>query len=133
MDLELSLQPDIYEPILDESGNYIDEIPASNKFTNGVGITCPCGTRSNHPYRKRSIFITHTSSLKHQKWLQNINNNKKNYYSENIKLTRDNNNQKLIIANLQRENDDYKTLIAKLSLKLEAKENVVTSDLLTFD
>lgn len=131
MNVELSLQPDIYEPILDESGNYIDEIPAFNKFTNG--ITCPCGTRSNHSFRKRSIFITHTTTLKHKKWLQNINNNKKNYYSENIKLTRDNNNQKLVIANLQRENDEYKTLIAKLLLKLEAKEIVVTSDLLTFD
>jgi mannitol/fructose-specific phosphotransferase system IIA component (Ntr-type) len=56
-----------------------------------------------------------------------------NYYTENIKLNETLNNQKLIIAKLQRDNDEHIKLIAQLAKKIEAKENVNSVDLLNFD
>ena len=56
-----------------------------------------------------------------------------NFYTENIKLNETLNNQKLIIAKLQRENDEHIKLIAQLAKKIEAKENANNVDLLNFD
>jgi hypothetical protein len=57
-----------------------------------------------------------------------------NYFTENIKLNETISNQKLVIAKLQRENDENIKLIAHLTKKIECKinENIV-GDLLIFD
>lgn len=57
-----------------------------------------------------------------------------NYFTENIKLNETINNQKIIIARLQRENDENIKIIAHLTKKIEYKDNQnIVIDLLTFD
>jgi hypothetical protein len=130
--MDLTVESDIYEPCISDDGNYSDYIPPSSKFKNG--LRCPCGTRKEHIFDSRQSFNGHIKTKTHQKWLQDLNTNKMNYYTENIKLNETINNQKLIIAKLQRENDENIKLIAHLTKKMEMKEqsNVVL-DLLTFD
>jgi hypothetical protein len=129
--MELTLDSDIYEPCIDENNNYIDYLPTSSKFKHG--LRCPCGTRKEHIFDSRQSFSTHIKSKTHQKWLLDLNTNKMNYFTENIKLNETIANQKLIIARLQRENDENFKLIAHLTKKIEFKSNEAVFDLLTFD
>ena len=130
--MDLIVESDIYEPCISDGSNYSDYLPPSSKFKNG--LRCPCGTRKEHIFDSRQSFNGHIKTKTHQKWLQDLNSNKMNYYTENIKLNETINNQKFIIAKLQRENDENIKLIAHLTKKMEMKEqsNVVI-DLLTFD
>jgi len=130
--MDLIVASDIYEPCVNENNNYIDYIPPSSKFKNG--LRCHCGTRKEHIFDTRQSFTCHIKTKTHQKWLSELNINKMNYFTENIKLTETIANQKIIIARLQRDNDENIKLIAHLTKKLEFKsnENMVV-DLLTFD
>jgi hypothetical protein len=56
-----------------------------------------------------------------------------NYFTENIKLNETISNQKIIIAKLQRENDENIKFIAHLTKKIAIKENPNIVDLLIFD
>ena len=130
--MDLTVESDIYEPCINENADYSDYLPPSSKFKNG--LRCPCGTRKEHIFDSRQSFSGHIKTKTHQKWLQDLNSNKMNYYTENIKLNETINNQKLIIARLQRENDENIKLIAHLTKKMEMKEtNNIVFDLLTFD
>ena len=129
--MDLIIDSDIYEPCIDDNGNYSDYLPSSNKFKNG--LRCPCGSRREHIFDSRQSFSSHTKTKTHIKWLIDLNTNKMNYYTENIKLNETLNNQKLIIAKLQRENDEHIKLIAQLAKKIEAKETANSVDLLNFD
>jgi hypothetical protein len=130
--MDLAIEPNIYEPSIDEKGDYCDYIPSSNKFKNG--LTCICGTRKEHIFDNRQSFTGHIKTKTHQKWLSELNTNKLNYFTENIKLNETISNQKLIIARLQRENDENIKLIAHLTKKMEIKENSnIVLDLLNFD
>jgi hypothetical protein len=130
--MDLTVESDIYEPNIDENGNYIDYIPASNKFKNG--LRCSCGTRKDHIFDTRQSFVIHIKTKTHQKWLLDLNINKMNFFTENIKLNETISNQKIIIARLQRENDEYVKLIAHLTKKIEFKEtNNIVVDLINFD
>ena len=130
--MDLIVESDIYEPCIDENGNYVDYIPPSSKFKNGM--RCPCGSRKEHNFDSRQSFTGHIKTKTHQKWLADLNTNKMNYFTENIKLNETISNQKLVIAKLQRENDENIKLIAHLTKKIEYKinENIV-GDLLIFD
>ena len=44
--MDLIVDSDIYEPCIDEKGNYSDYLPSSNKFKNG--LRCNCGSRREH-------------------------------------------------------------------------------------
>jgi len=130
--MDLALDSDIYEPIMDEKSNYIDYLPPSSKFQNG--LRCACGSRKEHVFDSRQSFASHTKTKTHQKWLTDLNNNKMNYFSENIKLNETISTQKMVIAKLQRENNDYTKLIAHLTKKMESKENPdIVVDLISFD
>lgn len=129
--MDLIIESDIYEPCIDDNGNYSDYLPSSNKFKNG--LRCPCGSRKEHIFDSRQSFSSHIKTKTHIKWITDLNANKMNYYTENIKLNETLNNQKLIIAKLQRENDEHIKLIAQLAKKIEVKENANTVDLLNFD
>ena len=59
--MELVVESDIYNPIIDDDGNYIDYLPPSGFFKNGM--KCPCGTRSDHTYDNRTCFYSHQKSL----------------------------------------------------------------------
>jgi len=129
--MDLILEPDIYEPNINEKGDYIDTCPSSNKFKNG--LRCCCGTRKEHIFDSRQSFSTHIKTKTHQKWLQDLNINKLNYYTENIKYKEIINTQKIIIARLQKEQDENNQLIAHLSKKIALKENTnLQIDLINF-
>jgi hypothetical protein len=130
--MDLAIEPDIYEPIMDEKGNYIDYLPPSSKFKNG--LRCACGSRKEHVFDTRQSFSGHSKTKTHQKWLTELNNNKLNYFSENIKLKELIATQKLVIAQLQREKDDNAQLVVHLTKKIEMQHNPdIMIDLINFD
>jgi hypothetical protein len=130
--MDLTIETDIYEPNIDDNGDYTDYLPSSSKFKHG--LRCPCGSRKEHIFDTRPSFAGHIKTKTHIKWLTDLNANKMNYFTENIKLTETINNQKLIIARLQRENDENINLIVHLTKKIEIKEHPgIICDLLSFD
>ncbi len=137
--MDLALEPEIYAPSIDDKGNYIDKIPSFTNIKNG--IRCPCGSRKDKSYDCVAYFSSHIKTKTHQKWITDLNNNKTNYYTENIQLKDLINSQKQIIGNLerekaqiQRENNENIKLIAYLTKKSIQSENPSMSiDLLDFD
>jgi alpha-N-acetylglucosamine transferase len=130
--MDLAIEPDVYEPIMDEKGNYIDYLPPSSKFQNG--LRCACGSRKEHVFDTRQSFSGHSKTKTHQKWLTELNNNKLNYFSENIKLNEIIAAQKIVIAKLQREKDDNAQLVVHLTKKIEMQHNPdIMIDLINFD
>lgn len=100
--MEIATEPEIYCPILDNTGNYSDKIPTS--IGNGsYAIRCPCSIRKDRAYNSYSSFSTHIKTKTHQKWIETMNQNKQNHYIENVRLQDIVNNQKLIIAKLEKE------------------------------
>ena len=98
---DLVLEPDIYCPSVDDSGNYIDRIPSFHIMKKGV--LCPCGSRKDKVYETHTVFSAHIKTKIHQKWLESLNLNKANYYVENENLKNTIYNQRLIIAKLERD------------------------------
>lgn len=130
--MDLQVESDIYEPNINNEGDYSDYLPTGSKFKNG--LRCPCGTRKEHIFDTRVSFSGHIKTKTHQKWISDLNANKMNYFTENIKLNETISNQKIIIAKLQRENDENFKLIVHLTKKIEIKENPgIVIDLLSFD
>jgi hypothetical protein len=129
--MDLQVESDIYEPNINGEGDYSDYLPTGSKFKNG--LRCPCGTRKEHIFDTRVSFSGHIKTKTHQKWISDLNANKINYFTENIKLNETISNQKIIIAKLQRENDENLKLIVHLTKKIEIKENPNVVDLLSFD
>ena len=74
--MNLSLESDIYEPNIDDGGNYVDFLPPSSKFKNG--LRCPCGARKDHIFDSRPSFGSHIKTKTHLKWLSDLNTNKMN-------------------------------------------------------
>jgi hypothetical protein len=129
--MDLIVESDIYEPNINDGGDYSDYLPTGSKFKNG--LRCPCGARKEHIFDTRGSFSGHIKTKTHQKWISDLNTNKMNYFSENIKLNETISTQKIIIAKLQRENDENLKLIVHLTKKIEIKENYNVVDLLSFD
>lgn len=133
--LDIALEPEIYCPNVDSTGNYIDKIPSSLVLKNG--IRCPCGTRQYKSYNTTSKFTLHIRSKKHQQWLSDLNVNKLNYYEENIKLKDTVQNQRLIIANLEKSlNNRILTidfLTQQLNSKFPPKQIIHVCNLIDFD
>jgi hypothetical protein len=130
--MELVVEPDIYSPSIDEMGNYIDKVPSFNIIKKG--LLCPCGSRKDKLYESHSSFITHIKTKNHQKWLSNLNLNKVNYYIENEKLQETIQNQRLIIAKLEKDVNtkimtiDY--LSQQLNTNIKQKNEVTVMNLL---
>lgn len=99
--MELVVEPDFYSPSIDEHGNYIDKIPSFNIIKKG--LYCLCGARKDKVYETYSMFATHIKCKNHIKWLEKLNLNKANYYVENEELKIIVNNQKIIIAKLEKD------------------------------
>lgn len=96
--MELQTTPDIYEPVLNTVGEYIDYIPNKNILVNG--LYCPCSNK-NKSYTTSNQFRRHIKTKMHESWLENLNNNKDNLYIENEKNKRLINSQKIIINKLE--------------------------------
>ena len=130
--MDIISTPDEYSPSLNELGQYVDCVPPASKFTNG--LRCLCGSRKDHVYDTRTAFCAHIKSKSHIKWILEINANRNNFLTESIRLQELVDNQKLIIAKLQKETSDHIRLIAHLTRKIELKENpTILTDLLIFD
>jgi hypothetical protein len=131
--MELAVETDIYEPSIGDDGNYSDYLPPSSKFTNG--LRCPCGARKDHVFDSRPSFNGHIKTKTHQKWLAELNTNKKNYYTECEKLKELVNSQKIIIAKMENELNLKMKTIDYLSQQLMAKDMGKNDiiDLLSFD
>jgi hypothetical protein len=129
--MDISLDSDVYEPNIDDKGTYVDFLPPSSKFKNG--LRCPCGARKDHVFDSRASFVVHTKSKTHQKWLSDLNTNKMNYFTECEKLKEVVNSQKIIIARLEKEINTHKQTIITLAQQLSSKHSDNTIDLLSFD
>ena len=134
--MELVIEPDMYSPSIDETGNYVDKIPSFHILKKG--LTCPCGSRKDKVYETTSSFSTHTKSKIHQKWLESLNINKANYFIENQKLNETVQNQRMIIAKLEKDVQNKIMTIDYLTQQLQAnktkdKKYNHTVNLLDFD
>jgi hypothetical protein len=134
--MELVVEPDLYSPNIDENGNYVDKIPSFHIIKKG--IMCPCACRKDKVYDSTSVFSAHIKTKAHQKWLVNLNLNKYNYYieTENLKKTVD--NQRLIIARLEKELQNKNITIDYFTQQLVAKhraniEKTDVTNLIDFD
>ena len=97
--MSLITDSDLYEPGLNQEGSlYVDQIPSFNNRPNG--LRCPC---NHHNFTTKTGFSTHIKSTGHKRWLENLNANRVNYFTEldaERKLVRE---QKIMIAQFQRD------------------------------
>ena len=135
--MELVVEPDIYCPSIDENGNYIDRIPSFHIIKKGV--LCPCGSRKDKVYESHSVFSSHIKSKIHQKWLSGLNLNKANFYVENQDLKQTIQNQRLMIAKLEKDIQTKIMTIDYLTQQINKKSTngnmnyQTVSNLLDFD
>jgi hypothetical protein len=128
--MELVVEPDLYSPSINEKRDYIDVVPSFHK----KGLLCPCGARKGKVYDSHSVFITHVKSKNHQKWLEQLNLNKANYYVENEQLKTTIQNQRLIIAKLEKDLQNKMMTIDYLTQQLTNNKTCkVVTNLIDFD
>ena len=94
--MSIETTPDTYLPSIDEFGNYIDIITGLL-----YPLQCAC---TGKQYCHKQSMSTHCKTVVHIKWLNVINNNKRNYLQENVGLKQLVDNQKKIIAQLDQKN-----------------------------
>jgi hypothetical protein len=116
--MELATEPDVYSPSIDENGNYIDKIPSFNTNALANGLRCPCGTRKDKVYLTGPLFAAHCKSKTHEKWVQDLNNNKSNFFTENQKLRDVVHAQKIMIGKLELEVSSKNMTIGYLTHEL---------------
>lgn len=109
--MDIATETEFYCPAIDEMGNYIDSIPPNHKN----GIRCPCGSRRDKIYYN---FPTHIKTKTHQKWIAELTNNKQNYFLENEKLRNLVQNQRIIIAELEKQISSKNLTIECLTEKI---------------
>jgi hypothetical protein len=135
--MELVVEPDIYSPSIDDNGLYIDKVPPFNYIKKG--LVCPCGSRKDKVYESHSVFISHTKTKAHQKWLESLNLNRANFYVEFEKSKEVISNQRLIIAKLEKDVNnkiltiDYLTQQLYKASLIDKKSEINTNNLLDFD
>lgn len=135
--MELVIEPDLYSPSIDDKGNYVDKIPSFTRIKKG--LQCPCGARKDKIYETYSVFSAHTKTKNHQKWLENLNLNKANYYIENEQLKETIQNQRLIIAKMEKDLNTRTKTIDYLTQQLTKTNNPtnnntpIVTDLIDFD
>ena len=130
--MELVVEPDMYSPSVNDVGNYVDKIPPFN--TVKKGLRCPCGSRKDKIYETHKIFSSHINTKIHQKWLADLNLNKSNYYVENEQLKTTLQNQRLIIAKLEKDVQNNMMTIGYLTQQLhKTSPKHAVGDLLELD
>ena len=114
--MELVVEPDIYAPSIDDKGLYIDKVPPFNFIKKG--LVCTCGTRKDKVYECHSVFVSHTKTKAHQKWIESLNLNRSNFYVELEKSKEVISSQRLIIAKLEKELNNKNMTIDYLTQQL---------------
>ena len=132
--MALVVEPDLYAPSIGDDGRYVDKVPTINNFKNG--LRCPCGTRRDKVYDTNSNFNKHIKCNAHKQWLVDLNTNSHNFYAETHALKQVVHEQKLMIANQQKDimgkNATIDFLTQQIGQLLILSQNPVT-DLLEFD
>lgn len=124
--MELSLEAELYAPTVNDQGIYIDNITYI-----GAGIRCPCCSRKDKVYTTRQQFSAHIKTKSHLKWLQDMNNNRANFFVENIRLNETIKTQQQIIAKLENDLQNKILTIDYLTKMLTANQSIEkTVDLL---
>ena len=141
--MELATESDIYTPSINDIGNYIDNIPPFNSIK--YGLRCPCGSRKDKTYDTHNTFSSHIKTKIHQKCINNLNLNKANYYIENENLKNTLQNQRIIIAKLDKELQNKIMTIDYLTQQIynnnnsnnnnnnSKNNNKIINDLISFD
>jgi len=138
--MELVTEPDTYSPNIDDKGNYIDKVPSF--YTNALanGLRCPCGTRKDKIYTSHATFTAHIKTKTHEKWLQELNTNKANFYVESQKLRDVVQSQKIMIGKMEVDISnknmtiDYLTKqLVTLNLLSSNKRESSANDMIMFD
>ena len=79
-------------------GTYVDKMPS---FANRPqGFRCPC---SNKCYTTRVLLASHIKTVMHKTWIESLNANRVNHYVELEKERQIVHQQKIIIAQMERE------------------------------
>jgi hypothetical protein len=125
--MALVTDSDNYSPGMDESGQYVDQIPSFRDIPQG--IRCPC---NGNTFCTRASFVAHTKTACHRQWLENHNRNRQNYFQELEQAMRIIHQQKILIAQLEREKNDLRRTIHILSTPMPPQPNT-DIDLLEFD
>ena len=123
--MDLVELPDTYSPSIDDKGDYVDKIQFKKP------IMCPCGTRKDKTYETHAMFSAHTKSKTHMKWIADLNLNKSNFFVENQQLRETVQNQRLIIARIEKDIQHKIMTIDYLTLQLH-KDTQEQPDLLEF-
>ena len=129
--MEMTLESEFYAPTVNDNGIYVD----NTSYISKNGIRCPCCSRKDKVYNSRQQFATHIKTKTHVKWLQDINNNRANFFIENIKLNETITSQQQIIAKLEINLQNKILTIDYLTKMLTANQSATTSsvDLLDLD
>lgn len=128
--MSLITDSDEYSPGVNNDGMYVDQIPSFNNRQQG--IRCPC---NNHVFAARQNFAIHIRSGGHKRWLENLNSNRANYFTELDAERQTVRQQKIIIAKLEREKCELMRMIHTLSAIHNAGEPTQLNnvDLMNFD
>jgi hypothetical protein len=126
MDIDLIVTPELYAPVVDKDGNYVDKLPK-----NIHGIQCPCSRIKLKVYETNAKLSQHFKTKTHQVWLVTMNENKANHYVDNILKSETIKNQQKIIQRLENDVNKKILTIDYLSEQLYQKKNE-TIDLLDF-
>jgi len=116
--MSLIVEPELYAPSISSDGSYIDLIPPFANLPSG--LRCPCSNRRDQKYETRQSFVIHSKTAMHQRWLQSLNANRSNHFSELDQAKTTIANQKLVIAQLEREVRQMTITIQCLSRQIAA-------------
>jgi len=125
--MELVTEPDTYSPNIDDKGTYIDKVPSFHTNALANGLRCPCGTRKDKIYTSHAIFTSHIKTKTHEKWLQDLNTNRANFYIENQKLKDVVRAQKIMIGKLELELSNKNMTIDYLTQQLVKTTSTMSS------
>jgi hypothetical protein len=129
--MEITTTPDTYSPSVDDTGNYVDNVPIIKH-----GLFCSCGSRKDKAYENVAKFAAHIKTKSHQKWLVGLNQNKANYYVEMLKHKELVENQQKIITQLEKQLQKKTMTIDYLTEQLTSRTRQQSScaiDLLDFN
>ena len=126
--MALVTDSDDYSPTMGEDGKYIDQIPSFRDRPQGM--RCPC---NGHIFSSRQSLVTHTKTACHKQWLETHNTNRQNYFQELEQAKRLIQQQKILIAQLEREKNNLRNTIHILSTPTIPTNAEIGIDLLEFD
>lgn len=79
------------------------KIPSFHSNALANGLRCPCGTRKDKVYLSGPLFAAHCKTKTHERWVQDLNTNKSNFFTENQKLRDVVHAQKIMIGKMELE------------------------------